>query len=167
MNPNLDFCEQCHVVSGFLPLDLNTSGGVGDFVSLVNYEKVTIVYFKTAGNSSDDSKLTLQQKETATSGSAVDLAVIDKMYIKSDANLLSTGSFSVTTQTAATDFTTTTNGDDQAIWIFDIYASDLSDGYTAIQASIDDDLSNTQVGCMLYFLWPARYGEQTLLSAIA
>lgn len=167
MKANLDFSEQVHLVSGFLPVDMNGAGGAADWVSLENYEKVSVIFFKAAGTAADDPTITLQQGKTVAGGTPIDLDVIDKVYVKQDTVLTATGEFTVVTQTAANTYTEGTAGEKAAIWIFDVYAADLADDYIAIQASVGDVGSQSQLGCLLYALWPARYGEQTLLSAIA
>ena len=168
MNPNLDFSEQVHLVPGFLPVDMNGAGGAADWVSLENYEKVTIIFFKAVGTAADDPTVTLQQGKTAAGGTPIDLEVIDRVYTKQAAsNLLSTGTNTLVTQTAANTYTNTDAGEQAAIWQFDVYAEDLADDYLFIQASVADVGSQAQLGCLLYALWPARYGEQALVTAIA
>ncbi len=168
MNPNLDFCEQVQIVPGFLPADLDSAAGAADWVSLENYEKCTVLFFAAAGTAGDDPTIDLLQGKTNTGGTPISLTVIDKVYVKQDTTLLAVGTFTVDTQTAATSYSEgLTSGEDALIWIFDIYAEDLADDYKYIQASVADVGSQSRIGCLLYFLWPPRYGEQTLLSAIA
>ncbi len=167
MNPNLDFCEQVQVVSGFLPVDMTSGANTGDWVSLENFEKATIVFFTGAGTAGDDPTITLEQGKTNSGGTNIALTVIDKVYVKQATNLLATGTFTVVTQTAANTYTELTSGEDAKIWIFDVYAEDLADDYKYIQASVADIGSQSQIGCLLYFLWPPRHGKQALVSAIA
>ena len=168
MNANLDFAEQCQIVSGFLPADLNSAAGAADWVSLEHYEKLTVVFFKNAGTAADDPTITLQQGKTNSGGTPIDLDVIDKVYVKQATNLLAVGTFTVTTQTAATTFVgDATSGEEAGLYIFDIYAEDLADDYKYVQASVADVGSTAQIGCLLYFLWHPRHGKQTLVSAIA
>ena len=108
MNPNLDFSEQVHLVPGFLPVDMNGAGGAADWVSLENYGKATIVFFKAAGTAADDPTITLQQGKTVAGGTPIDLDVIDKVYVKQATVLTATGTFTVVTQTAANTYTEAT-----------------------------------------------------------
>jgi len=168
MNPNLDFAEQVHVVSGFLPCDMNSANGVGDFVSLTNYEKLTVIFFKNAGTVADDPTVTFTQGKTAVGGTPIALSTIDRVYYKQNTVLTAEGTFTLGTQTAASTYVgDATSGEEAGIYIFDIYASDLDDEYMSVRASVADVGSTAQIGCILYFLWPPRYGEQTLLQAIA
>jgi len=168
MNPNLDFGEQCQVVSGFLPADMNSGAGAGDWVSLKNYEKLTIVFFKGAGTATQDPTVQLIQGKTSAGGTPLALDVIDRIYVKQNTVLTAEGTFTLRTQTADQDFVgDATSAEEAGLYIIDIYAEDLADEYEFVQASVANVGANPQLGCILYFLWPPRYGEQTLLSAIA
>ncbi len=168
MNPNLDFAEQCQIVSGFLPADMNSGAGAGDWISLKNYEKMTIIFFKAAGTAIQDPTVQLIQGKTNSGGTPLALDVIDKIYVKQNTVLTSEGTFTVRTQTADQDFVGDgTSAEEAGLYIFDIYAEDLADDYEFVQASVANVGANVQIGCILVLLWPPRYGEQTLLSALA
>ncbi len=171
MNANLDFAEQVQVVPGFLPVILGTGNNTGDWVSLKNYSKVTVIFFKAVGKSGEDPTITFQQAKDVSGGTPIDLDVIDKIYVKQATNLLSTGTFSVVTQTAGNTYTEGTSGEKALIWAIDFYADDLdiANGYTSFRVTIADVGTVTgpvPYGAVLYLLWPPRYGEQALLSAI-
>ncbi len=168
MNPNLDLAEQCQIVSAFLPADMNAGAGSGDWVSLKNFEKLTIVFFKGAGTATQDPTVALLQGKTNSGGTPIALTVIDKIYVKQNTVLTSEGTFTLRSQTLATNFVGDgTSAEEAGLYIFDIYAEDLADDYEYVQASVANVGANPQVGCILCFLWPPRYGEQALLSAIA
>ncbi len=170
MHANIDFAEQVHVVSGFLPTDLATAA-TGDWICLKNYSKVTVIFLKNIGQNGEDPTITFEQADQI-GGSAKDLDVIDKVYVKQAAtNLLSVGTFTVATQTKSETYTEGTSGEQAALWVMDFYADelDIANGYDCFRASIADtgtNVSNVPYGAILYLLWPPRYGEQTLLSAI-
>ncbi len=167
-NANKDFAEQVQIVSGVVPVNLMTAANTGDFVSLKNYEKVSIVFFKAVGTDGDDPTLTIEEATNVAGDGNTGLAVITKIYVKQAlTNLNSTGTFTVRTQSAASTFVgDATSAQSAGLYVIDVYASDLSDGFTCINASIGDIGTNVQLGAVLYLLWPARYGEQALLSAI-
>lgn len=165
MNPNVDFCEQVQIVGGFIPVDMSAAANSGDYVSLKGYERVTVLFYKAVGTAGDDPTITLQEA-TAVAGTGVqDLAKISKVYVK-QGTLTSVGTFTVTTQAAAATYTDATSAEVAAIWAFDVKAEDLSEGFDCIRCTVADVGTNAQLGCMLYLLWPPRYGKQTLLSAI-
>lgn len=169
LTPNADLAEQMQVVSGFLPVDMSSAANTGDYVSLKGYERCTILFFKNAGTAGDDPTLTVQQATAVAGTGAKDLAVIDTVYVKQDTVLTSEGTFTKTTQTAATSYTDATSAEDAAIWMIDIKAEDLDvdNGFDCINASVADVGTNAQIGALLYLLWPAKTAKATLVSAIA
>ncbi len=173
MYANLDFAEQVHVVSGILPVDMATGANTGDWVSLKNYSKVTVLFFKNIGQSAQDPTITFQQALNVSGGTTIDLDVIDKVYVKQAAsNLLSTGTFTVATQTANNTYTEGTAGEETLLWAIDFFADelDIANGYDCFRVTIADmgtDTPNTPYAAVLYLLWLPRYGEQVLVSAIA
>ncbi|MBB95587.1 MAG: hypothetical protein CML68_13480 [Rhodobacteraceae bacterium] len=166
MNSNIDFAEQVQIVPAIVPVDLSSGANAGDWISMKNYERVTVVFFKGAGTAGDDPTVTLNEATAVDGTGSQTLAAIDKVYVK-QGTLTSVGTFSVTTQAAAATYTDDTSAEIQALWVFDVMADDLSDGFDCLQISVADVGTNAQVGCALYLLWPPRYGEQALLSAIA
>ncbi len=172
MNANKDFAEMVHVVSGVLPVDMATGANAGDWISLKGYQKVSVIFFINVGKAGEDPTVVFEQA-TSIGGSGKDLDVIDKIYVKQAAtNLLTTGTFTVRTQTAATNFVGDgTSGEEVGLYVIDFYADDLdvANGYDCFRCTIADmgtDTPNTPYGAVLYLLWPARYGEQALVSAI-
>jgi len=168
MNANCDFAEQVNVVSGFLPVNMATGANAGDWVSLKNYERCTVIFFKGAGTAGDDPTITIQQATAVAGTGNKDLDCIDKVYKKQDTVLTAETVFTIATQTADAAYTDATSAEDAAIWVIDIMAEDLdqANGYDCIQASVADVGTNAQIGCVLYLLWPARYGSAALPSAI-
>ena len=172
MNANKDFAELVHVVSGVLPVDMAAGANSGDWVSLKNYEKVSVVFIKNVGKAAEDPTITFQQAKDVSGGTPIDLDIVNKVYVKQATNLLSTGTFSVVTQAAANTYTEGTSGEKALIWAVDFYADelDIANGYTSFRVTIADHGTtspNSPYGAVLYLLWPPRYGEQALLSAIA
>ncbi len=171
MSANLDFAEQVHVVSGILPIDMATGANTGDWVSLKNYSRVTVLFFKNVGQAAQDPTITFQQALDVSGGTPIDLDVIDKVYVKQATNLLATGTFTVATQTANNTYTEATAGEKALIWAIDFYADDLdiANSYDCFRVTIADmgtDTPNTPFAAVLYLLWSPRYGEQALVSAI-
>lgn len=168
MNLNADFAEQVQVVSAIVPVDLQTGANNGDWVSMKNYERCTLIVFKAAGTAGDDPTVTLEQATAVAGTSAKNLVAIDRVHVKQDTALTGVGQYTLVEQTAAATYTDATSAEDQAIWVIDIQAEDLDreNGFDCIRASIADVGSNAQIGCALMLLWGARYGGE-LPSAIA
>ena len=165
MNANADFAEQVQIVAGFVPVDMQAAANNGDWVSLKNYERVTVLFFKAAGTANDDPVLTLREATDVAATGVQNLAKISRVYTKTG-TLSSVGTFTVVNQTAAATFTDATHAEVQAIYAFDVKAEDLSEGYDCIQCNVADVGGAAQLGCLLYLLWPARYGKIDLPSAI-
>ncbi len=170
MSANLDFAEQVHVVPGFLPVALSTGANNGDWISMKGYGKCTVIFFKNVGKAGEDPTVVFEQA-TSIGGSGKDLDVIDKVWVKQNTTLLAEGTFTIATQSAATSYTEATSGEDSCIWMMDFYGDemDVANGYDCFRATVADigtATPNAGYGALLYLLWPARYGEQALLSAI-
>jgi hypothetical protein len=165
MNINVDFCEQAQIVSAIVPISLDAGANNGDYVSLKNYERCTVVFFKAAGTAGDDPTVTLYEATAVDGTGAQVLAAIDKVYVK-QGTLTSVGTFAVTTQDAASTYTDATSAEAQAIWAFDVRASDLTEGFDCLQIRVNDVGTNAQIGCALYILWGAKHGKAVLASAI-
>jgi hypothetical protein len=168
MDPNIDFAEQVQVVSGFIPVNMATAANNGDYISMKGYERCTVLFFKAVGTAGDDPTITLDQATAVAGTGTKTLAVIDKVYTKQGADLTAVGINTVVTQAAAATYTDATSAELAAIWQFDVLASDLDvdNGFDCFRAVVGDVGTNAQLGCLLYLLWPPRYGKQVLTSAI-
>ena len=158
--------ELSQIVSGFLPVDLNTAANSGDWVSMKNYNHLTVVFFKNVGTPGDDPTITIEQA-TAVDGSDNKALTFTDIYVKQDTNLLAVGNFTLVTQVAATSYTDATSAEDAAIWIVEFDGADLdvNGGFDCVQASVGDG-SAAQIGCVLYILTEPRYASATPPSAI-
>jgi len=152
MNSNLSILEQIQIASGFLPLDLGTAR-TGDVVSLKNYRRVLVVFFKGAGTAGDDPTLTLEQGTDVAFGTNKALN-FTTVYKKQGADLTAIAQWSKVTQAAANTYTDTTSADVSAIWAVEIKAEELDIGadYDCVRASVGDVGTNAQLGCLLYLL---------------
>ena len=168
----MNICENGNIVSMLYPSDLQTAVA-DDWISLENYNHLTIVVFKGAGTGGDDPTLTLQQATSAAGAGAKDLLIVDKYY-KKQGTLLSTnsvgGQFTLTTQTASNTIVgDATSAEEQALWVIEVEASELDcdGGFYFVQASIADVGTNSQFGCILGILTEPRFGQQTSPSPLA
>lgn len=169
MNLNAELAEQVNIVSAFAPVDMSAAANTGDWVSLKNYERATLVLFKGAGTAGDDPTVTLQQATDVSGTGAKALSVIDRVHTKQDTSLATVGGYTLVEQTAADTYTDDTSAEDQAIWVIDIQTEelDVDGGFDCIQASVGDVGTNAQLGGALWLLWGARYGGNGMQSAIA
>jgi hypothetical protein len=160
LTPNALFVEQAQIVPAFVPVNLATAANPGDWVSMKNYARCTIIFLAGTGTASDDAVITLEQA-TAVAGTGNKALTFTRIDVKQGADLAAIGEFTTVTQTAATSYTSLTSAETQNLWVIDVKAEDLDtdNGYDCIQASIGDVGTNAKIGTVLYILWGARYAQ--------
>lgn len=174
---NRHILEKGQFVSGIVPVALNTNpGSVSDYVSMKNYGRCAIVFFKGVGTAGDDPTITLLQAKTVAGGSAKALNITRVDKKQAATNLLSTGPFVTSTSaspasndTFSTD--TWTNSDlaeQAALVVIDVKAEDLDidNGFDCITATVGDVGTNAQLGCLFYFLHEPHTVKAIMDSAI-
>ena len=163
--------DNAQIVSGFVPVDTQDGANTGDVVSLKNYRRLTVIFFKAAGTAGDDPVLTFEQGTDVAFGTSKNLATIDEYWSKQGAALTAIGTFTRNTQTASqTVELDGTSAEEQGLYIFEIEVSDLDvdNGYDCVRVTVADTGSaGEQIACMLYILGEPRYGAATMPSAIA
>lgn len=173
---NQHFVEKNQICQGFLPVAMNAGANAGDWISLKNYGRCAIVFFKAVGTAGDDPIITLEQATDVSAGSAKPLAITRVDKKQAATNLLAVGTFTKSTAAAPAtndtfDANTWTNSDlaeQAAIVVIDVMAEDLdvNGGFDCIRASIADVGTNAQLGVMIYVPHEPRYASGTLPSAI-
>ena len=161
--------DVAQIVSGFVPVDMESGANVGDVVSLKNYNHLTAILFKGAGVANDDPVLTFEQGTDVAFGTAKNLAAIHRHWQK-QGTLTAIGTFTEVTQSASQTVTlNATSAESQGLYIFEIDASDLdvAAGYDCVRVTVADTGSaGTQLGCLLYILSEPRYSADIMPSAI-
>jgi hypothetical protein len=151
------FVQNSQIVSGFIPVDMQTGANTGDWVSVENFNHLSIVLFKGAGTAGDDPTLTVLQA-TDNAGTSSKALNFTRIYTK-QGTLTGIANFTLTTQSAANTYTDATSAEVTAIWVVEFDADDLdvSSGFDHIQASVADVGSNAQLGCCLYLATEPRF----------
>ena len=161
--------DETQIVSGFVPVDTQSGANVGDVVSLKNYNRLTVIFFKAAGVANDDPVLTVEQGTDVAFGTAKNLATIDE-YWKKEGTLTAIGEFTRVTQSAAATVTlSATSAESQGLYVFEIDAADLdnANGYDCVRVTVaDTGAAGAQLGAMLYILSGPRHAAETMPSAI-
>jgi hypothetical protein len=141
------------ISAGLTPVNMATAANTGKRVSLRNASGITIVVFKGAGTAGEDPVMTLKQHTAASSGTTADLVAIDRYWVKQEATLDGDETWSKVTQTAAAAVTGNgTSAEEEAIYVFQVDAASLSDGYTHVSLDIADVGTGAQLGSILYIL---------------
>lgn len=151
MNPNTSLLEYMQVAEGILPIALTTAR-TGRAVSLKNYRRCLIVFYKGIGTAGDDPTITLLQGTDIAFGTNKALN-FTKIYVKQDLTKLSdVGQWTKNSQAAANTYTDLTSAEQAALWAIDVKQEDLdiANNYDCIRASISDVGTNAQLGCVLY-----------------
>lgn len=166
MQPNNLFVERNQICTAFVPVDMSSAANNGDWVSLKNFGRCSIVLFKAAGTAGDDPILTVRQATdvSGTSAKALNFTRVDSKV----GTLTGVGSFTANSQTAANTYTDTVSAEAQGIFVIDITSDmlDVSNGFDCVQFQVPDIGSNAQLGCAFYILSEPRYGGGGLKSAI-
>jgi hypothetical protein len=157
--------ENAQIVAGFVPFDLQTQR-IADWVSLADFNHLSVIFFKGTGTDGDDPVITLEQA-TDNAGSGAKALTFTEIWRKQAADVQTVGQFTKTTQAAADSYTNT-DGHQQAIWVLEIDADmlDVDGGFDHIRVSLNDTGTNPQLGCVLYVLTQPRYAEATPPSAL-
>lgn len=138
---------------GIAPVDLTTAANTGKRVSLREAGGVTIVLYKGAGTAGQDPVITLNEHTAASGGTSQTLAALTKRYQKQETSLDGDETWSEVTQSAASTMTLDgSSAESEGIYVIELEATALSDGYAYISVDVADVGANSQIGCVLYIL---------------
>ena len=156
MTGNALLVEQTQVVSAIIPSDLSGAANNGDWVSLKNFARATVLVFKAAGTAGEDPIITLEQaKDVAGTGvKALTFTRIDeKVGVQTGV-----GQFTTVEQAAANTYVNTVSAEAQAVFAVEVLAStlDINNGFDCLRVVIPDVGANAQLGCALYLLHSVR-----------
>lgn len=163
------FVERFQVVTIIPPLDLDTDR-TGDYVCLKNFHKAIFIFTKSPGTAGDDFNLDFQQATDVAGTSAKDLDVVNVYWIKQAAtDLTAVGTFTKTSQTAASEINGDATSAEQAVLLVAEILSDqldIANGFDCISLNASLDASGgAQYGAVVCLL-EARYPQETVGSAI-
>jgi len=132
------FVEAAQVVVAFPPVDTQSGANNGDWVSMKNFDRLTVLFIKAAGVAGDDPVLTMKQA-TDVSGSGAKALNFTRVDSKVGVQT-GIGSFTTNTQAAGNTYTDTVSAEAQGLFAIEIQASDLdvSNGFDCVQFSVPD-----------------------------
>lgn len=163
------------IVPAFRPIDLSGATGqhiTGDFVSLKNWGRCICLFHSAIGTAGEDPTVTLRQAKDNVDGSGKALSIIDTVYRKQAAtDLLSTGVWTKTTQTAVATFIDTDAAEQEALWAIEVRAEDLDvdGGFDFLRMTVADVGAGAQLGAGYYILCDPRnpVRPESVLSPLA
>lgn len=159
---NAALAEQAKIVVACPPAALTTTAGDGDFVSLKNYRRCTIIIAVDNATTVTGGAITLIQA-TEVAGSTTKALAMTRMWANTDV-----GAGDTLTKTAVTSdtFTTSTTDNKNLLYVIEVLAEDLdvANGYDCLR--VDSASMANAVGAAIYILDGARYGGTTPPAAI-
>ncbi len=152
----INLAEQGHVVSIWPPSDIDSAARTSDYFSMANYSHASIVL--TLGVTGAASTITLEESDDNAGN---DTTAIAFTVYKEETALGDTLGDKVAV--AAAGFATSTN--DGIIYVIEVDADQLTDGYPYLVLKMSDPAVATFVSAVAV-LSGARYAEETTATAI-
>lgn len=157
MSKSFYTAQEGHVVNIIAPIDINGAGASSDVFSLENYSHASIIL--TLGVTGAASTVTLKECDDFTPTNST--AIAFSYYAETTA-----GGDTLGAKTAATTSGFATSTNDGVIYVIEVDAADLSDGYPALQLVMTDPSAATLVSAVAV-LSGARYASDQSATAIA
>lgn len=133
-------------------VDLNTAANTGLLINMKNAEICTFVFFGDAGTAGADLVFTLKEHTALTGGTSQSLATITSWFKKEETTLDGDETWTRVTQSAGATVTVTNTGADvEQIYVIEVLATQLSDGFDYLSLDLDD-ASQAKVGGVLAIL---------------
>lgn len=167
MHLNHLLVEAAQIVAAIIPVDSQSGANNGDWVSMKNFDRLSIIVFKAAGVAGDDPVITVKQA-TDVSGTSAKALNFTRIDAKVGAQT-GIGAFTTVTQAAGNTYTDTVSAEAQGLFVIEFKAEDLdvNNDFDCVQLSVPDTGSaGAQLLCGLYILRGARYQGAGLPSAI-
>lgn len=158
----LNLTDIAKVVMGCAPAALASTAGAGDYVSLKNFDRLTVVIPVLNGTIVTGGAVTLKQA-TAVAGTSEKALAFTKMYANTDCAAADT-----LTETAVTanTFTTSTTDSKKLLYVIEVKASDLdiANGFDCVRLDVAS-MANA-VGSAVYVLHGSRHSSPLAVAAI-
>lgn len=167
MGLNNLFVEEAQIVMAIVPVDSQSGANNGDWVSLKNFERCTVVVIKAAGVAGDDPVITLKQASdvSGTGAKALNFTRVDSK-VGAQTGI---GVFTTNTQAAGNTYTDLVSAEAQGIFAIEVKAEDLdvNNGFDCVQLSIPDTGSaGAQLLSAIYILRGGKFNPALGTSAI-
>jgi len=150
------------IIQGFPTVDLDTAGASADWLSMKNVSSVIVLFESGIGTGGDDPALDFEQalNNSGGSGKALSLPTVASTRVwkkQAATSLAAVTSWSDASGDVSTAQLTHAEGAEQSqMYAVEIYPGDLdvANGFDYLRVTIDDDMSNTQPGCLHYIVRP-------------
>lgn len=149
--------ESVNVIEGWKPATMG-SGAASDWVNLTNYAGALAVITITQGHASEGD-ITVDKATTAAGGGNSDGITVKHLWSNVDTP---TGDW--TKATAAAAFNTSATGSGSSLYVLDIPAADLGEGYNFFQVNLASSSASNISACVI-IPYGARYPQAQPLDA--
>lgn len=156
--------QETKIVSGGGPVLLNTAGIAGDYVSMKNYNHLTVIVGLTPASGTDTAAITLKQNTNVGNSPADEKALA---FTRAWRCPVSTSVDALTETTYASSITTSAAAA-QEMFVLEVDGADLdvANGFDCVRADITDPGAVSTPAFVLYILSEPRYAQATPPSAI-
>jgi hypothetical protein len=150
---NAALAEGAKIVVGCPPAALATTAGDGDYVSLKNYRRCTMLLAVDNGATVTGGVITLLQA-TAVDGTGAKALAFTKMWANTD---VAAGETLTETAVTSNTFTTSTTDNKNLLYVIEVTSEmlDVAGGFDCVR--IDSASMANAVGCVIYVLDGPRY----------
>lgn len=152
-----NIAEQGHVVNVLPPKDVS-GGATGDRFKMTNYAHASIIV--TFGVTADATSTILVKNCTAATGGTA-TAIAFSYYAETTAAGDTLGG-----KTAATSAGIATSPNNSIMYVIELDARELTDGYPWVEVSITDISTSSNLASIVAILSGSRYGEDQSATAI-
>jgi len=150
------------LVEGFPVVDLDTAGASADYINMKDVETLMVVFASGVGTAGQDPVLDFEQASdnSGTGNKALSLPTTSSTRVwkkQAATSLASTTQWTDGSGDVSTAALTNATGAEQScLWAVEIFPSDLdvANAFDHVRVTIDDDMSNTQPGYLLYIIKP-------------
>lgn len=153
--------EEAKIVS-MLPPASRSSAASGDYVSMENYDKLTIII--DVGAVTAGGNIFIQQAKTAAGGSAAKMANID--YFQKRTAATDTYTKTATTAASSADAIAIGNSSDSKTFVVEVKAAQLSAGYKFVNVLTPAAFS-AALTCVIGIAHKARYAQAAPPTALS
>lgn len=147
------------ISAAVIPQDLSAGPVTGKRLSMRNASAVSVVVFKGKASGGTDPALTITSHDLATGGNTDSTTVVvDHYYKKSAASYAGTTTWTKVLITATATPTISSEQGNEGIYVFEIRAGQLPDGYPYLEVDAQDAGTSAQIGGILYIPHDLQHG---------
>lgn len=138
------------IVPLIVPVNLNTGANTGGRVHMKNYRNCALVVFASIGTAASDLAVDVQECNAASGGTARDLDIVTKYYLKDALSLTAATTWAEIAQSATSEIADAgaagTSAEHSQVVVVEVDETQLSDGYEWLSINVPQP-GATKLGC--------------------